>query len=472
MKYLERIDIDITAFIKKNFFNKNINIKTLMIKNTWIEIEGSYSSYKIESNKQVINFNNINQIKDFIDSVNTDDFSNIKNYDFYYDFIVNEYIDFILKNNQKISEDELNEYKYKTSRNSYLYLLNNLEKVSKKEKETLEKNIFRNIEYKCKHAVNILKDRLPEYENELLRLKNLSSDDVFFYIKNVLIRLINSYKDYQDKTKVFEKFYKESELLREVLKDRIKENHYGFFGFKFQSEIIEDLILKENVGLIEYYLDIVFYENDNIPDVYSVYLKNLVKKINKIPRAIYLYYGNKKQALKKPENKKVRETLLSDPKNFFSFLNNFYSDLSLEEIEVLFPGYKEKIAKEDDPYIIKDFFSFLQYKFFHKNHDIDPRADRELLSKFKKYLYDNHFQLIKHISKEPIYSYYFAQMIGSTFKEGEPAIFNNKDARMTYLFFLRDSLGPELVPNYDQYDFSELDDFNEEYDNDEEILEP
>lgn len=454
MKYIKQIKIDLNTYINKNFFNKNIIIKYLNISNTWFETDTSNHFINIHSDIKIINNNNFNQIKNFLDTSNPEEYPNIMNYNFYYDYIATEFVNFIKQN--KSLKINLNDYILKSSGESYKYLLHNQKTLSAARKEELKKVIFTNINYKCKYAAHILMDRLPQYEKELLKL-DLDNDNVNIYLNNVLIYLINANHYLKDKIHDFEKFYRESELYRKLVNYRIQNNRFGSLKISYRSDILDDLALK-NVHILEYYLEIAYLNSgEPIKNIHEELLR-FVEKINKNPEAIFIYYGNtKRRILMRPENSEIRQTLMTDPVSFTRYIISDGYSFSYDEIEKYFPGYQKVISKIDNLHLIKDFFNFIQYKFFKNNNNPNFKNHSQTFKQLREYIYNNYSELIEKTSVSGLYSYYFARIIGAPFKEGEPAIFKEKGNRGSYLRFLKDDLGPDLVPDYDHYDFSELD---------------
>jgi hypothetical protein len=463
VKFIKELKINLESFIDEDFFNPNIRVIYLRVKDIWIEIDGSYSTYKLESFNKITNDSNYNKIKNFVDKANPKKFLNIRHYDLHYDFIARDFITY-LKNNNVVSPEELESYKYKSSKYCYDQIVDKIKngiEISNEERKKLEESIFRNVEYKNKYAAFVINDRLPSYEEQLLKL-DLDIDEVSFYLRRVLIFLIISHHDYEKRTITFEKFYGESELFRKLVIFYIQKNEYDRLRFNFQSDILEDLIFKYNIESLEYYLEITYFDSNRMKNYYEK-LEKIVERINKNPKAIIIYYKNKKEMLSKPKNKAVRETLMTDPESFAYALYNFYNKLTFEETEELFPGYQKAFSKTNDLKAIQLFFSFLNYKFFKPNEDFDPKKYQEKFSEYRKYLYDNYMDLIQKISKDPIQSYYFAWKTGFTFKEGEKAIFSNDNSRISYLSLIKE-WGPSLIPDYDRYDLSILD--NQEDDDD------
>lgn len=464
MKFIKELNITIESFINKNFFNPNIRIKSLRVRNIWIEVDGSFSTYKLESFNKITNDSNYDKIKNFIDKTDPKKFLNIRHYDFHYDFIVRDFITY-LKNNNKVSSEELESYKYKSSKYCYEKILDKIKNkinISNEERKKLEESIFRDVEYKNKYAAFVIGDRLPQYEEQLLKI-DLDFDEVSFYFRRVLLFLITVYNDYEKRTITFEKFYRESELLRRLVVFYIQKNEYDRLRFDFQSDILEDLIFEHNIESLEYYLDITYFLDSSKIKNFQEKLEKLIERINKNPKAIIIYYKNRKEMLSKPKSKAVREVLMTDPGSFSYALYNFYTKSTLEEVEELFPGYQEVFSNTDDLKAIQMFFTFLYYKFFKHYEDFDPVKDREKFAEYRKYLYDNYNDLIQKISKDSTQSYYFAWKTGFTFKEGEKAIFRNEVNKISYLSLIKE-WGPSLIPDYDRYDFSILD--NEEEDDD------
>lgn len=463
MKFIKELKINFESFIDQGFFDVNIKVLYLRVKDIWIEIDGSYSTYKLESFNKITNDSNYIKIKNFIDRTDTKKFLNIRHYDLHYDFIARDFITY-LKNNDVVSLEELEPYKYKSSKYCYDQIADKIKngiEISNEERKKLEESIFRNVEYKNKYAAFVIRDRLPSYEEQLLKL-DLDIDEVTFYLRRVLIFLITSHHDYEKRNITFEKFYKESELFRKLVIFYIQKNEYDRLKFDFQSDIIEDLIFKYNIESLDYYLEITYFLVPSKTRQYQEKLEKLVERINKNPKAIIIYYKNKKEILSKPKNKAIRETLMTDPDSFAYALYNFYFKLTFEETEELFPGYQKAFSKTNDLKAIQLFFTFLSYKFFKPNEDYDPVRDREIFSEYRKYLYQNYSDLIQKISKDPNQAYYFAWKTGFIFKEGEKAIFSNDTAKISYLSLIK-QWGPSLIPDYDRYDFSILNNEEDEF---------
>ena len=346
MKFIKEIKIQFSNFIKEDFFDKNLEIENLKIEDLYVEIEGSYASYSLNkaSNKKIINDNNINEIKGFIDRINPKDFSNISKYNLYYDFVVEQFIDELKKRKDENSKKLILKYLYKSSKYSYQKLLNDNDELSESEKEKLKDSIFNNLEQKCKYAAHILNDRLPDYEKKLLTFDlNVESeyDEACFYLRNVLTFLINSHHDDQDRIKHFEKFYRESELYRKLVSYFIEKNYFSFLKLNIACDILDDLAIK-NTNMLPYYLEKTYLEWGN-SDFYEDQLKKFTKKINQNPKAIYVYYGLEKQKFKSPENNFARKKLMSDPELFTSFIINHYSNLGSIELEKKFTRKKKNI---------------------------------------------------------------------------------------------------------------------------------
>lgn len=454
MKYIKKLIININQYISKDFLNKNFSVDQLMINNTWTETNASTYFATIYSDQGIVKDNNFNEIKNFLDTSNPDEYPKIRDYDFYHDFISTQFINYIKNKNIKINLDN---YILKSAEESYRYLLHNQKTVSFSKKEELIKAIFRNRTYKCKYAAHILQDRLPQYEEELLKL-NLGSDIVNMYLKNVLIHLINVYHDLNERTKKFEEFYRKSELYRKLIDFNINEGLFRSLKISHRSDILDDLALKHTKILESYLEEAYLNSGEPIKSIHQE-LSKFVEKINKVPEAIVIYYRDrsKKRILHLPENKKIIETLMTDPDAFTRFIIGDIYMLSLEKIEELFPDYKKVVSKIDDLILIKDFFTAIQHVFFKGNRNINFKADHETFKKLREYIYNNYSELIEKTSKSALYSYYFACIMGAPFKEGEPVIFKETSSYYSYLRFLKDDLGPDLVPDYDRYDFSELD---------------
>ena len=461
MKFIHKIILDINRFIKKDFLKKDLSVKSIQIIDTWFEIDAANHAIQLYSTKKIIDLNNYQEIKNYLDSINPEDYSNINNYNFYYDFIMENFYDFVEKNPQlKINKDD---YFLKSAENVYKHVLKNRNLLSNDEKEQFRKIMFRNINYKCKYAVHILKDRLVDYEKELLKMDFLDNDKINIYFNQVLISLINYHHDLNERTKKFEKIYRESKLYRKLIHDRIKRNRYSSLKIIHRSDILDDLALK-HPDMLEYYLDHSYFDSGK-PVGYTESLKGFINRINKNPKAIYAFYGvTRARNLLLPENKEVRETLMTDPETFTKFLMNSIYRTPLESIDEYFPNYQKVISKLKDITMIRDFFSFLQKKIFKNNYDLDFKKDHKSFAFLKEYIYNNYPELIERISKNAVYSYYVARIIGSPFKEAEPTIFSDKGVRFSYLTFLKNDLGRDLVPNYNDYDFSILDEENEEQD--------
>jgi hypothetical protein len=461
LKYIQSLKIDINHYISKNFFTKNITTDHLIIRGTWIERNALTYFFTIYSDLAIVNSLNFNEIKKFLDTSDPDEYPNIKNYSFYYDYIATQFIDFIKRNNHlKIN---LNDYVLKSSEESYKYFLHNKKDLSERKKEELKSVIFRNINYKCKYAANILVDRLPQYEKELLKL-DINSDDVNMYLNNVLIYLINANHYVNDKILDFEKFYRESELYRKIVNYRMDNNLFASLKISYRNDTLDDLALKYLDSLQSYIESVYLNSGEPIKSIHQE-LSNFIKKINKIPKAIHIYYGGffntgKRKIIYLPENKEIRETLMTDPDSFTRFIINDIYSLPFEQIEESFPGYQKVVSKIDSLHLMKDFFGSISYKFFKGIYSPNFKNHNEIYKKLKEYIYDNYPELIEKTSKNALYSYYFAHAIGAPFKEGESVILKEKTTRRSYLKFLKNDLGPDLVPDYDRYDFSELD---EEY---------
>lgn len=463
MKYIQLLKIDINHYISKIFFTKNITADRLIINGTWIEKNTLTYFSTIYSDLAIVNSLNFNEIKNFLDTSDPNEYPNIKNYDFYYDYIATEFINFLKRNSDlKIN---LNDYVLKSSEESYKYFLHNKKDLSERKKEELKSVIFRNINYKCKYAANILVDRLPQYEKDLLKL-DINSDDVNMYLNNVLIYLINANDHLNDKILNFEKFYRESELYRKIVNYRMENDRFASLKISYRSDILDDLALKYLDSLQSYIESVYLNSGEPIKSIHEE-LSNFIKKINKIPKAIHIYYGGffntaKRKIIYLPENKEIRETLMTDPDSFTRFIINDIYSLTFEQIEESFPGYQKVVSKIDSLHLMKDFFGSISYKFFKGIYSPNFKNHSEIYKKLKEYIYDNYPELIEKTSKDGLYSYSFARTIGAPFNEGEKVIFKEKQNRHSYLRFLKNDLGPDLVPDYDRYDFSELDIDDEE----------
>lgn len=465
MKFIEELKIDFFHFIQKDFFIKEIEIKKLTISELMIEYNASdYSSYYVNSySKKLINNKNENKIKFFIDNNDISFFSKVNNFSIYYDYVVDSYVDY-LKEEKGINISLIKDYIYKSSKHCYEYLKNN--DVSESEKKKLESVIFRNIEYTCRYAVEVVKDRIPQYEE--LILNDLKSFKHVFYLKRVLIELINYSSILDENREKFDEFYEKSQIFREQLDYYIRFGNLRIFDFNFWNETYENLILEKNPELLNNYFEDYYlgYYYKNRKDFNEERLKNLMEKINSNPILICEFYKKRKKGfLLKPENEHIKKILMSDSTQLINFLINVYRNSTLEKIEEDFPGYQEIIKKEKTLKIILDFFeSVIRNIIFNYQYFDLTSIDKETKEKFKKYLYDNYIDVINKISKDAELSYLFAMLIMSPFKEGEKLLLNtDNEFKISYLFLIKD-LGPKNVLNYDLYDFSILD--NQEEDDD------
>lgn len=154
---------------------------------------------------------------------------------------------------------------------------------------------------------------------------------------------------------------------------------------------------------------------------------------------------------------------MSDSTQLINFLIYVYKNSTLEKIEEDFPGYQEIIKKEKKIKIILDFFELVIRNIIFNYQYFDLTSiDKATKEKFKKYLYDNYIDVINKISKDAELSYLFAMLIMSPFKEGEKLLLNTDNQfKISYLFLIKD-LGPKNVSNYDSYDFSILNNLEED----------
>lgn len=469
MKFLNKLKINIDDFINKHeLFNYKTIIRHLDVENLEIAFDDRtffYYNVKWYNYNKMINDSNSNDFKKFIDYFYSKKNDNVLNFDIYYDFILNEYIKYLNKE-KKIPLDSLKDYTLKSSKYCFDFIKYNEEewkKIPQKQKEEIIKNILKNPEEAVKYATTILKDRLPEYENKLLNFK-INDKEVTFYLKNVITKLISDQPSKEDKRMMITRFYKESELFKKALEYYVNNNNYkSFFNFYYWIEEVEDIVLKDENVLRNYLYNTYFSSDRDKREIFTNEIfQQFLKKINKSIIGVFVYYKNVLYSNLK-NNPEAAKLLMSDPYFLMKFIAEVYErkKVTFEELEEIFPGYKKIVSKVDDLDIIEMFFYTISKILYQGQNVYSAKKHRKIYDEYKKYLYDNYSGLIKKISKDPNKSLQFALFIQAPFKEGEPSIFSNYESRFRYLSFIKD-LGPDLVPDYDRYDFSELDVENEE----------
>jgi len=465
MKYLRKLQIDFDMFIKKNFFNQEIEIDDLYLIGIKTDKDiFNYNYFEIKfQNKNAINDKNLSEIKYFIDN-NHSGIKNINNFSSYYTFITTEYIKY-LNETKGIQLSEIKEYVIKSPKYALKYLIDNFNTIPEKDLKDYKDIIFSDINYICKYASSILKDIIPEYEKKLNHM-DIDSFEPNYYVKNATINIINSQPSLNDKSKKFDEFYEKSLLFRKLLKYNISKDNYTFFNFDFWNKKFEDLIIR-NPRLMGFYIEDNYFDfsgsKEKRENFNSEKLKDLKIRINKDPKLIQNFYvGNRKDSLFLPSNKHVIDTLMTDPVALIEYICN--NNFNFEKLEEKFPGYKKIIQKADMQSIMMFFVNVIRPIFLKTKNEINYSRDRKLYKKFKDYLYENYPEIIKKIAEKSNDSIYFTEIIGSPFKEGESKIFENENSTKKYLMFLKYTLGKSLVPDYDSYEFDLIGQEEEDFD--------
>jgi hypothetical protein len=456
MKYLKKLTIDFNMFIKKNFFNQEIEIDDLYVEGITTDKDiFNYNYFKAKfENKNIINDKILNKIKYFIDN-NDPKTKKINNFSFYYSFITTEYIEY-LNETKGIQLSEIKEYLVKSPKYALNYLIDNFNTISEKDLKNYEYIIFSDINYACKYASLVLKDIILEYEKKLNHI-DIYSFEPNYYVKNVTINIINSQPSLNDKSKKFDEFYEKSLLFRKSLKFNISKDNYTFFKFDFWNKTFEDLIIR-NPKLMGFYIEDNYFDVSGSKEKKDNFnferLKDLKIRINKDPKLIQNFYtGNRRDALFLPSNKHVIDILMTDPVALIDYIYNNNLNFNLEKLEEKFPGYKKIIQKADISSIMMFFLYIIRPIFLKTKIEINYSRDRELYKQFKDYLYENYPETIKKIAEKRNDAIFFAEIIGSPFKEGESKIFENPMSTKKYLMFLKYTLEKSLVPDYDSYKF-------------------
>jgi len=456
MKYLKKLEIDFDMFIKKNFFNKEIQINDLYVIGITTDKDiFNYNYFKIKfKNKNIINDKNLSEIKYFIDN-NDYGIKNINNFPFYYGFIITEYIKY-LNETKGIELSKIKEYVVKSPEYALKYLMDNFNTIPEKDLKHYKDIIFSDINYICKYASSILKDIIPEYEKKLNHM-DIDSFEPNYYVNNVTINIINSQPSLNDKSKKFDEFYEKSLLFRKSLKYNISKDNYTFFKFDFWNKNFEDLIIR-NPKLMGFYIEDNYIDNSSSNEKRENFnferLKDLKIKINKDPKLIQNFYvGNRRRSLFLPDNKHVIDTLMTDPEAFVEYVSDANLNVNLEQLEEKFPGYKKLVSKVNPSLSMIFFVNVIRPIFLKTKIEINYSKDRKLYKQFKDYLYENYPEIIKKIAEKRNDAIYFAEIIGSPFKEGESKIFENPMSTKKYLMFLKYTLEKSLVPDYDSYQF-------------------
>jgi len=474
MKYIKELLIDVDLFIKKDFFNK--------VKINELSIPQIHDSPPKELRK-IIN-ENLDNYKKYIKETNPDDYQNVNDYDKVYDTIVERFLDqkyvtraeaqrsFLTDDDLQTKEkiyylEYLDPLFFKSSK--YAFLLLQSRKLFSKDKldpnivKKLEKAILVDINLSTEYAEKILKNRWEELE---LRIFEKGESENFLNYFNVVLKKF--FKSNNDSSKKFDEIYKESEIFRKFINHPIMISKVLSF-FEFWNPTIDKILIKSPQSYLDYFFNLRYRNSDN----FDFMIKNIMQDPKKIaiyysgdsPRGVYI-------AAELPsdpnEKQKIFDALSQNPKQLFSFVKNRYDDD--KSILKDFPNFvadASKIEKGYD-YLI---FNFLQRTFLERISKItdiqywdDYKVD-DYINNYKKqfgevreYMYKTYKPFLEKISKNKFYAAKYSNFTLYPFpiKEGEQGILNDFFERGGYLSMIK-KLGPELVPNYDDYDFSILD---------------
>jgi hypothetical protein len=445
MIYIEKLILDPESFIKKDLLI-NIKINELTIKQ--IDEGINYDSKKFKINNE-----NIEDYKKYIENNDPKDFKNIKGYDLYYNFIVEKILDemFLSKdeNNYKVYDlSKLDPLFFKSPKYAFLYIeskINNKEELDSKTIKKLEKALLQDFKQAEKYARGILKNRWEELE-----LKIMDQDDPKFFqdynyaLISIFMEIHDNSKEPDSNSKKFDEFYNKSSVFKDFINHPLTIKN-GLSSFDFWNPNIDRILEKFPESYIEYYYSI-HKSND--------FERNLLKmkeNIMKDPEKIAIYYADPSHKVNLPQDRvkkqKIFDALSQHPNHLIFFAYNRYKEND-NDIFKYFPNFINDAIKSKDIHMFYYFLSIIITKKIDKN---------EKMKEIRDYMYQTYKPFIEKIGNNPYYALKYVQLTNYPFpiKEGEEKILNSMLQKRDYLFIIK-NLGPSVVPNYNDYDFSIL----------------
>jgi hypothetical protein len=472
MKYINKLNIDINNFIKKDFLKK-IKIDELSVTEVY--------SFLPDKFKKIIN-ENVDDYKKYIEETDLNDYQSINGYDKFYDFIVEKFLDqkYLTKSEAQRSfltgddfetEEKIYYLKYldplffKSSKYAFLFLERKKyfseDKLDPNIVKKLEKVILTNLDLSNEYAKKILKNRWEELE--LIIFQKGESKDFRDYFNNILQ---DFFKYDKDPSKKFDEIYKQSEIFRNFINHPIMISDLLSL-FNFWNPTIDKILIKSAESYLDYFLNLI-YSNFNNPEF-------MKKNIMKDPKKIAIYYSETSRGISAvnelpsdiEERQKIFDALSQYPEQLLKFVKNKYEND--EDIFKDFPNFVSNASKVNEQvhYMIYNFLERTVLErirkitdiFYWNQNKVDDYINnyQQQFKQVREYMYKTYKPFIEIISKNRIHSNAYANFTLYPFpiKEGEQRILNDFFERGSYLLLIK-KLGPSIVPNYDSYDLSNL----------------
>ena len=340
MKYIQELIININQFINIDFIDKETKIETLKIDDFELFHNDNFLHYTVEGVLDISTFKNKKGIEDFINKHNRYSFPKIQNFDVYYDFIIEVFLDYLMTE-KKIKISQFDELYLKSSKYSYYYLKNNKKNIPENIKNKLEDLILSNPEKSIDYLI-LLEFNWPKLDEYLSKMttKNI----VYRYLKEINSEIRDQYYD-----KTFNEINKRFPKTIESIKNDIA--YVRFLLLYPPTQYITSQILR--------------IDNLNLDDP-NYYIKDFLSKI---------VYSYKKDLIS-------TEQIFTDFKDIFPMLEKRYSLHNSDIIDLMNEMIKEKLS--DDYLNILKKYKKLHFNYYFTRIKMSDKNSEEVLKEIKE----------------------------------------------------------------------------------------
>lgn len=423
MRYIEELIIDINQFINNDFFSKEIEIEKLEINDFYIFHNDNFFNYTVEGELDISNFKNKKSLQDFINKYDRNSFQKITNFDIYYDFIIDVFLDYLMIE-KKINISQFDELYLKSSKYSYYYLKHNQKTIPEDLKNKLENSILSNPEKSVDYLI-LLEFNWPKLDEYLSKMKSINTvykylkqinseikdqyhtealneinkrfpktiksiKNNIIYVKFLLLYMPTKYTTSQvlkvDNLNLDDPIYYIKDFLSKIIyfyKNDLISTEEIFTDFKDIFPMLEKRASLHNSDMIDLINEII---NEMIKEKLSDDYLNILKKYKKL---YFNYYFTKVKMSDKNSEEVLKEIKEKFPESYRGILNN---DQRLSFIISFFNKDKKQI---NIPWLEKDIIelskypeeALLSYLYYHKQK-LSPKAEKILMNSnlYKEFL--------------------------------------------------------------------------------------